>query len=165
MKRLFNTKFFIAVIFFCIGFLTNHLLVKVRGVPVIAHNEERFPVSPEDFDHNRMLETIQRMTEGDDLRVEDSMMGASIVGEISQREDDKNIYYDIPQKGHDGVNHKLNVEIKNGMIKVSEDLKSSGDARIETSSERMFSIDPGLDSDKAEIINEVDRIVIKIPKK
>ena len=132
---------------------------------MLASSEERFPVDPEDFDHNRMLETIERMSEGDTQRIEDSMRGATILGEISQREDDKYVYYDIPQKGQDGVNHKLNVEIKNGMIKISEDLKSSGDAMIETSSERMFSIGPGLDGDKAEIINEEARIVIKIPKK
>lgn len=159
MKRLFNTKLFIAVLFFCIGFFTNHLLTKVRGAPNIATNDERFPVDIDDFDHTSMMDTINRLSK------ERAEARANAMGKISQHEDDQYMYYEIPQKTESGANHKLNVEIKDGMIKISEDLKSSGDTMVESSSERMFSIDPGLDGDKAEIINEKDKIVIKIPKK
>ncbi|MEA9355841.1 hypothetical protein SHI21_06505 [Bacteriovorax sp. PP10] len=159
MKRLLNTKLFIAVIFFCIGFFTNHLLTKVRGAPMIATNDERFPVDIDDFDHTSMMDTINRLSK------ERAEARASAMGDVSKREDDDNVYYDIPQKTINGVEHRLNVEVKDGMIKISEDQKSSGDTLVETSSERMFSIDPGLDGDKAEVINEKDKIVIKIPKK
>lgn len=159
MKRLFNTKFFIAIIFFCVGFFTNHLLTKVRGAPIIATNDERFPVEIDDFDHTSMMDTINRLSkERADAR-------ASAMGDVSKREDDDNVYYDIPQKSEGGVEHRLNVEVKDGMIKISEDQKSSGNMLVETSSERMFSIDQGLDGDRAEVINEKDKIVIKIPKK
>ena len=159
MKRLFTpNKFFIAVIFFCFGFLTNHWLVgKNKSFDAIqAKRDERFPVNPADFDQQSMVDMFSRM---------DSDIGESFGTQVDHREDDKFVYYDIPLKGLDGNNHKLNVEIKNGMIKISEDNKQTGDAVVETSSERMFSIDPGLDGDKAEVINEKEKIVIKIPKK
>jgi hypothetical protein len=165
MKRLFTpNKFFIAIIFFCLGFWTNHLLVKNRGLSLstvsqVAHrDQERFPIDPADFDQQNMMNTIKRMREEGEL-------GASGMGEVAQHEDEKNVYYDIPLKSENGSNHKLNVEIKNGMIKISEDVKAEGDAMVQTSSERMFSIDPGLDGDKAEVINEKEKVTIKIPKK
>lgn len=161
MKRFLTTKFFIAVIFFCIGFLTNHLLTKINRMPVqVVKSEDRFPVNPDDFDHEKMMDTISRMQE-DSM----DMRGASTLGIISQREDNKNVYYDIPLRGDDGTNHKLNVEIKDGMIKISEDIKDNSNGVLETSSERMFTIAPGLDADKAEVINQKDKIVIRIPKK
>lgn len=121
-------------------------------------DQERFPIDPADFDQQSMMSTIKRMREEGEL-------GASSMGEVAQREDEKNVYYDIPLKSENGSNHKLNVEIKNGMIKISEDVKAEGDAVVQTSSERMFSIDPGLDGDKAEVINEKEKVIIKIPKR
>jgi hypothetical protein len=165
MKRLFTpNKFFIAIIFFSLGFWTNHLLVKNRGLsfntmtPIVQKDNERFPIDPSDFDQTSMMNTIKRMREEGEL-------GASGMGEVAQHEDDKNVYYDIPLKGLDGSNHKLNVEIKNGVIQISEDVKAEGDAIVQTTSERMFSIDPSLDGDKAEVINEKDKVTIKIPKR
>ena len=123
------------------------------------HEEERFPINPDDFDHKSMLESIARMNdEGGEAMIE---MG----GDIGQHEDDKFFYYEIPLKDPSGAEQKLNVEIKNGMIRISQDLKSSGDAIIQSSTERMFSIPPGLDGERAEVINEKEKIVIKIPKK
>lgn len=162
MKRVLTTKFFIAVIFFCVGFLSNHLLTKLKRMPVeVVTPEERMAVNPDDFDHKKMLETIARMSE----ESIDDFKGASTLGIISQRQDDKNVYYEIPLRGDDGTNHKLNVEIKDGMIKISEDIKDNSNGILETSSERMFSIDSGLDADKAEVINQREKIVIRIPKK
>ena len=158
MKRIFNNKVFIAVIFFILGFLGNYLLTKVTHAPTAEQLQaERFPVNPDDFDQAKMLDTMARMSDQDE--------GASVMGEISQREDADFVYYEIPLRGHDGLNHKLNVEVKNGMIKISEDSSSSGNAIVETSSERMFSIDPSLDGDRAEVINQKDKIVLKIPKR
>lgn len=126
---------------------------------MIATNDERFPVDIDDFDHTSMMDTINRLSK------ERAEARASAMGDVSRREDDDNVYYDIPQKAEGGVEHRLNVEVKDGMIRISEDQKSSGDTLVETSSERMFSIDPGLDGERAEVINEKDKIVIKIPKK
>ncbi len=147
MKRIFNIKLFIAVTFFCFGFLTNHLLVKISQSPSIIHpEEERYPVNPEDFNIA-------------------GFSGASTLGMISERQDENNVYYDIPSIGADGSSRKVNVEIKDGMIRINEDVKDQRQGVFETSSERMFTIDPSLDADRAEVINQKDKIVIRIPKK
>lgn len=126
---------------------------------MIATNDERFPVDIDDFDHTSMMDTINRLSK------ERAEARSSAMGDVSKREDDDNVYYDIPQSAAGRSEHRLNVEVKDGMIKISEGQKSSGDTLVEISSERMFSIDPGLDGDRAEVINEKDKVVIKIPKK
>jgi hypothetical protein len=182
MNKFFNTKLFVAIIFFCLGFLTNHMLVKYMYNPGLGigsntdtrkseRPEERFAVNPDDFDQNKMLDTIQRMqkeTEDGFSGLEKDLDNASSdYGSVGQHEDDKYVYYEIPLKGHDGANHKLNVEIKNGLVRVSEDTKGkAGTSMSESSSERMFTLDPRrVDADKAEVLNQKDKIIIKIPKK
>ncbi|MBC7713684.1 MAG: hypothetical protein H7177_10110 [Rhizobacter sp.] len=184
MKKFINTKLFVAIIFFCAGFLVNHLLVKFvhnpgRGIGFSMNNQnsqnsgERVPVNPDDFDQAKMIETIQRMQNETmdgfdslekDLKDAGNSGGAGV---LKEHEDDKFVYYEIPLKGHDGTNHKLNVEIKNGLVRVSEDSKDQGgNSMTESSSERMFTLDPRrVDADKAEVLNGNDKIVIKIPKK
>ncbi|MBC7427853.1 MAG: hypothetical protein H7336_04520 [Bacteriovorax sp.] len=132
---------------------------------------ERFPVDPDDFDQSKMMETIQRMQKeaesgfnGLEKDLDEAGTGA---GALNQHEDEKYVYYEIPLKGHDGTNHKLNVEIKNGLVRVSEDTKDQGgNSMSESSSEQMFTLDPRrVDADKAEVLNQKDKIVIKIPKR
>lgn len=163
MKRFFKTQVFTAIIFFCVGFLTNHFLVKLKrqSVEVVVPQEDRYAVNPDDFDHMKMLDSIGRMSEEN----AEATRGASTLGMISERFDEKNVYYDVPLKGDDGVNHKLNVEIKDGMVKISEDIKDNKNGILETKSERMFTIGEGLDVDRAEVINQKDKITIRIPKK
>jgi len=165
MKRLLNPKFLIAVCFFCLGFLTNHLLVKFSPPKNLARHEERIPIDPNDFDQKSMLDTIARMQQGMQNDMQEDMMDMSGGIGVDQREDDKFVYYDIPLKGSDGNNHKLNVEIKDGMVRIKEDTDSQQSGHVQMSSERMFSIDPNLDSNRAEVINNPDKITIKIPKK
>lgn len=167
MKNFFNTKLFIALIFFCVGFLANHLLVKLVPHPISTAQtrpeaSERFPVDPDDFDQEKMLETIQEMQkDGEGM---ESAMG---LGSIVQREDEVFEYYEIPLKDHRGSNRKLNVEIKNGLVIIKEEMeKQQGNSFSESSSEQMFSLDSRrLDIDRAEVQNEKDKIIIKIPKK
>lgn len=152
MKRVLNIKVLIAVIFFCLGFLTSHFLAKVAKSPSIIQHEqagldERYPVNPDDFDLSGFSG------------------GASMLGVISERQDEKNVYYEIPSVGADGSNRKLNVEIKDGMIRINEDVKDQHNGVFQTSSERMFTIDPSLDASRAEVINQEDKIIIRIPKK
>lgn len=170
MRKFINTKVFIAITFFCVGFLTNHLLVKFVSIParpvgLSAGPEDRFPVNPDDFDHDKIMETIERMEGDAGMGMENAMSGAPAV--IAQREDDKFEYYDIPLRGHNGVNRKLNVEIKDGLVRVKEDTTNKNENSLtESTSERMFTLDPRrLDIDRAEVLNEKDKIVIKIPKK
>ena len=169
MRKFINTRVFIAIIFFCVGFLTNHMLVKfvhnpARLVEMSAGPDERFPVNPNDFDHDKIMETIKKMENQAGRSIESAMGGSSI---IAQREDEKFEYYDIPLRGHDGANRKLNVVIKDGLVRVTEDsISNDSHSLSESSSERMFTLDPRrLDIDRAEVLKEKDKIVVKIPKK
>lgn len=163
--RFSKTKLFTALFFFFLGYMGNTLVDKVRQPdPVSVEGIDRYPVNPDDFDHRKMIEA---MRESDHFRPDEKIMdsGASVLGDISQREDDKFVYYEIPIIKEAGINHELKVEVKEGMIKISEMLKDSTNPMIETNAERMFSIDPELDSAMAEVKNENNRVLIKIPKK
>lgn len=170
MRKVLSTKLLIAFIFFCIGFLTNHLLVKfvhnssAELTDVVAGADDRFPVNPNDFDHEKIMDTIKRMERGSEHGLESSMGSPSL---IARREDEKFEYYDLPLKGQDGLNRKLNVEIKDGIVKVREVIKNQVEDSIsESISERMISLDSmKLDINRAVVLNEKDKIVIKIPKK
>jgi hypothetical protein len=160
MRNFFSSKLFIGLAFFCLGFLVSNQLVSINRSPSITYDKaERFPVDPDDFDHEKMLESLRR-TQGDQ-----SLFGASRLSEIEQKEDEDYVYYNIPLQSQDGTTHKLDVEVKNNMIRITEDLRDQRGADIETSSERVFSIDPRLNPDEALVLNEKDRIVIKIPKR
>lgn len=169
-----KTNIFIAVIFFCLGFLTNHLLVKFVHNPTVVTGAatDRFPVDPDDFDQSKMLDTIQRMQKETeqgfgDIERELNQAGNVGIGAIGKREDDKFFYYEIPLKNQDGSQNKMNVEIKDGMVRITEDTKHEGsNSAMQSSSERIFPLDTSrYDANKAEVLNQKDKIIIKIPKK
>ena len=170
MRKILTTKLFIAVVFFCVGFLTNHLLVKFVHNPTTQIQEafagpaDRFPVHPEDFDHDKIMETIENMDRTSPLGLEDPLGGPGV---IVQREDENFEYYDLPLKAHDGSDRKLNVEIKDGLVIVKEVSKiKTEDSFSESTSERLITLDSNLlHADQAEVLNQKDKIVIKIPKK
>lgn len=157
-SKFFNSKFFIAVIFFCLGFLVNHGLNKLHFTQRVTH--ERFPVDINDFDHEKIMETMLREAQSKTSRFN----GASTLGMINKNEDEKNVYYEIPLNEDLGENHKINVEIKNGLINISEKFKDNTNGNIETSSERVFSIEPNLNGNKAEITHNKNKIIVRIPK-
>lgn len=158
-SKFFNSKIFIAVIFFCLGFLVNHGFNKLLFTQRVSL--ERFPVDIDDFDHEKIMETMLRESQSKASRFH----GASTLGMIDKNEDDKNVYYEIPLNEDLGENHKINVEIKNGFINISEKFKDNSNGNIETSSERVFSIESHLDSSRAEIIHNKNKIIVRIPKK
>ncbi len=150
MKRLLSSKVFIAALFFILGVIVDRGVQNyyaLLNTPNSRIPDPQFPFNPEDFE------------------IDKNFKGASTVGLLSQREDGQFVYYEIPLNENIGDKHKLNVDIKDGVIKISEELKSDEEGSVETSSERIFTIDPALDSTKAQVINEKNKIVIKIPKK
>jgi hypothetical protein len=160
MRDFFSSKLLIGLVCFCLGFLLSNQLGSINRSPSIAYDHaDRFPVDPDDFDHEKMLESL-RKAQGDQ-----SLFGASRLSEIEQKEDENFVYYIIPLQSQDGTTHKLNVEVNNNMIRITEDLRDQRGEDIETSSERVFSIDPRLNPDEALVLNEKHRIVIKIPKR
>ena len=158
-----KSKILTAVFFFTLGYLVNGLVGKMQtGAPTTIEGVERYPVDPDDFDTRKMIEAINEERGGWGAPMD---AGASLMGEISQREDDKFVYYEIPLNKEANANHELKVEVKNDVIHIVEVLKDGNNPLIETNAERMFTIDPSLDSSLAEVINEKNKVLIKIPKR
>lgn len=164
MKKIFNQKFLIGLVCFILGFslgfLANHLLTKTSFHShelTDSEREERFPVKPEDFDHNKMLDTFRNLQQDMEKDIDDDMKMDMKVTGVSRREDDKNVYFEIPLNASE-KNHELKVSVKDGMISIKEMTPNS-------ESERQFSIDPDLDETKADVQTLKDKITIKIPKR
>jgi hypothetical protein len=85
-----------------------------------------------------------------------------LVQDINRREDSKFVYYEVPLVNEKGEKLELNVTLKDGMIEITE--KASG-KNHQSESVRTFSLEPGLIESRAQVINEKDKVVIKIPKK
>jgi hypothetical protein len=156
MKKIFYSKVFIGFICFILGFAMNHYLTKIHfHSEIISESDSRnqFPVNPDDIDHDKMLDAMSRLQRD---MMKESGAGFEIAG-IDKREDDANVYYDIPLNANE-LNRKLNVNVKDGMISLSETTGHS-------ESERQFTIDPGLDETKADVQVLKDKVSIKIPKK
>lgn len=100
---------------------------------------------------------------------EDKFGGGS-VEDISKREDDKYIYYDIKVAGVDGT--KVNTTVKDGYLTISGEVKRSkggdkeGEARsvFQSSFRRTFPLPENVDSENMEMLNEKNKIVLKFPK-
>lgn len=155
MKTLFGPKVLIGLIFFCLGFLTNHFLSKIsyRGAMDIARNVDtmdHIPVNPEDFDHDKLLRAAQRMLD----KTAKENVGVGII----RSEDAQNVYYEIPLSEREIKDRELKVSVKNGMISISESTKN-------TQSVREFSIEPNLDEAKATVQTSGNVLKITIPKK
>lgn len=182
--------FFLA---YSLGFLTHWGLFKFKNQNFSLsenreqlENSDRVPVHPEDLKgedlldalHRDMLERMgkraddfpgrdQMINPHDDFSHSDSEIDSYglkdfLVQDINRREDDKFVYYELPLLNEKGEKIELKVEVKNGIIEIVE--KSVG-ANHQSESSRSFSIEPGLKEDRAQVINEKDKIVIKIPKK
>jgi hypothetical protein len=164
MTKITKSKILTAITFFILGYMSNNLFDRVRSPgPVNVEGVERYPVNPDDFDTRKMIEAIKESKTGEWEQPIES--GASIIGEITQREDDKFVYYEIPINQSANTNHELKVEIKDGFIHIAEVSKSTGKMVIETNAERMFSLDPSLDSALAEVLDQKNIVLIKIPKR
>ena len=153
MSNFLRSKLFIGLVFFCLGFLANQILanLQVRHSEITATNpRDRFAVNPDDFDHDKMLDAMNRLQQ-------DMMKEAGpVIAGVNRREDDKYVYYEIPLNARE-LNRELKVSVKDGMVSISENTKNA-------QSEREFSIEPGLNEAQAEVLNLKDKISIKIPK-
>lgn len=167
MTKFTKSKLITAVLFFTLGYMANGLFGFVRetagGGPVNVEGVERYPVNPDDFDSRKMIEAMRESSPNEPTLPRDS--GASIIGEITQREDEKFVYYEIPVNQSANTTHQLKVEIKEGFIRIAEISKSTGEDIVETNAERMFTIDPSLDSALAEVLEQNNKVLIKIPKR
>lgn len=160
MKKFFNSKLFVGLICFAFGVLVNHLYTKMNFHTQVlsdSEREERFPINPDDYDHDKLMDAFQNLQKGMMKDFDQSMqMNMKITG-VERKEDEKFVYYEIPLNASE-KNHELKVSVKDGMISIKEMTPNS-------ESERQFSIDPELDETKADVQTLKDKILIKIPKR
>lgn len=164
VKNFFSSKIFIGIACFILGVLANQLYMKSRvHMQVLTHKEmdERFPVTPDDFDHQKLMDAFKGLDKNmQDMHqdLEREFGGADIqISGIERNEDDKFVYYNIPLIANE-KNHELKISVKDGMISIKE-------VTAHSESERQFSIDTELDETKAQVQTLKDRITIKIPKR
>jgi HSP20 family molecular chaperone IbpA len=138
------------------------------------YNDDFFGRSHDPFEEmrrmrERMLKDFERPDEGTGLF--DSWykkkFGGGDVGEITKREDDQFVYYDIAIKGLD--QNKLNVKVENGQIEISGQIeKKSQDENagsfFSSSFHRSFPTPPDVDPNKVQMEQEKDKLVVKFPK-
>ncbi len=117
------------------------------------------------FDHGR----DNHFSSPFDSWYEDKFGGGN-VEDISKREDEKYVYYDIKVAGVDGT--KVNATVKDGYLTISGEVKRShggetdGQARsvFQSSFRRSFPLPENVDWEKMEMNSEKNKIVLKFPK-
>jgi HSP20 family molecular chaperone IbpA len=96
--------------------------------------------------------------------------GGGSVNDISKREDEHYVYYDIRLQGVSGASVKTKVE--NGYLTITGEMKQQdgpsegGGVRslIQSSFSRVFPLPPGVDAGKLEMLSGKDVITLKFPK-
>lgn len=177
---------------YSLGFLTHWGLFKFKSqnfslTSAGVVEDERIPVGPDELRgedlmdalHRDMLERMGKAADDlpgkfhappedvpadvpEKLNEESYGLREFLVQDIGRREDKDFVYYEVPLVNEQGEKVELKVEVKNGIIEIVE--KSIG-PNHEAQSSRSFSIEPGLKTDQAQVLNEKDKVVIKIPKK
>lgn len=159
MKKFFSSKVFVGIVCFILGAVASHLYTQVEfHSQVLGEKErdERFPVKPEDFDHEKLMDAFSNFDKSMQSFENDFQKEMQVTG-VERKEDDKFVYFEIPLNANE-KNHELKVSVKDGMISIKENTPNS-------EAERQFSIDPDLDGNKADIQTLKDKVLIKIPKK
>lgn len=93
--------------------------------------------------------------------------GGGSVADVSKREDDQFVYYDIAVKGL--KDEKVNVRVEDGQITISGQVENKTDdegGASFTSSRfhRSFPVPYGVDPNRVQMTQEKDRLVVKFPK-
>lgn len=96
--------------------------------------------------------------------------GGGSVEDISKREDEKYVYYDIKITGVDGT--KVSTIVKDGYLTVSGEVKrtqgTSKDGQeqsvFQSSFRRTFPLPENVDSEKMQMFNEKNKVVLRFPK-
>lgn len=98
--------------------------------------------------------------------------GGGSVEDISKREDDKYIYYDIKIENLNLTS--INTKVENGHISITGTLEKKNDSKdkdnfsshsyFKSTFSRTFPLPDGVDAGKMETVPEKDKIVLKFPK-
>lgn len=144
MKMFLRSKLAIGIIFFFLGFGTNHLLTKIYYRAALE--VEQVSINPDDFDHDKLMDAARKMKQ--EMTTEG----------VERREDDRYVYYDILLSARERSDSELKVNVNNKIITIIETTQ-------DVESTREFNIEPGLDEGQAEVLHSKDKVSVKIPKK
>jgi HSP20 family molecular chaperone IbpA len=89
------------------------------------------------------------------------------IGEITQREDDHFVYFDVPVEGLE--HEKVEVRVKDGQIDISGQVEKRSEeqgahAYLSSNFHRSFPVPPNVDPDKFRMAHEKDKLVLKFSK-
>lgn len=143
--KIFKSKLVIAFIFFLLGFFT-HLYLVNKNI-----SDDRVQVTPEEFDRLHEPNKTQDVFGLIDEKHFD-------IGPL-KREDSDFVYYEFSFDKK--LKNEYKIDIKDGYIHLKIESSEPG---FQSSSEQVFPIDSNLNDSKAEVINEENKILIKIPK-
>jgi HSP20 family molecular chaperone IbpA len=93
--------------------------------------------------------------------------GGGKAADISQREDDKYLYYDISVEGLKP--EKVKVKVENGQLSISGQVENKSEqagssSYFVSSFHRSVPVPPNVDPSKVQIDQEKDKLVVKFPK-
>jgi HSP20 family molecular chaperone IbpA len=93
--------------------------------------------------------------------------GGGNAGDVSQREDDHYLYYDISVEGLKP--EKVKVKVENGQLSISGQVEKKSEeagsgSYFVSSFHRSFPVPPDVESSKVQIDQEKDKLVVKFPK-
>lgn len=187
-----KSKIAIGVVSFGFGiasvFAAQHLMAahKPESKPLLSHNQLKvdplfdqffnddfFGRSRDPFEEmrrmrERMAKEFKEPSEGESLF--DSWYGKRFGGaaaEITKREDDKFVYYDVSVKGLEA--NKLNAKVENGQIEISGEINQKTEdlgqrSEMRSSFHRSFPAPPNVDPNKVQMEQQKEKLVLKFPK-
>ncbi|MEZ4815082.1 MAG: Hsp20/alpha crystallin family protein [Bdellovibrionota bacterium] len=190
MKNILNNRLFIVLLSFALGagslFLYQQYISPKHKLesnftnknidPLFDqfYNDDLFNKSFDPFESMRQMRDKmekQFQTPNEGRGIFDSWFqkrfGGGSAEEITQREDDQFVYYELKVMGLD--QEKVRVSVSDGQLsisgKVEKKTEADGSANYFSSSfHRSFPVPAGVDSTKVQMEQEKDKIIIKFPK-
>lgn len=190
MKKLFNNRIVNGIFFFLFGVISLHLYQKyLSRVKVSIDRTEIKNINPlfdqfynDDFFNtsNDPFESMRKMREQMEKQFDSPHTGSGIfdswfekrfgggnVEEITKREDNDFVYYDVKVSGLD--QDKVKVSVSNGLISISGKTEKKSDAGntsnyYSSTFNRSFPLPPNVEETKVQMEQEKDKVIIKFPK-
>lgn len=148
--------------------LCDHVILYKHPVTVDSQSLFGSPVE----DENDPIARMQKMQERMEQSILQDQLGGNAQtfntgGEISQREDEKFVYYDL-ELG-DGELKEMQANVSGGQLQISARLESTEQVNgmqssINSSFNRSFPVPPGVDAEKFRMNQEGKKLVISFPK-
>ena len=166
----------VGILCFGIGSLSTYFFMAQKSPPKPKGNtlmtgapQPLFP-SPFGDEDNDPFKAMAKMEEEMLSQLQDDRSGGFAFSQdtdIQQREDNKFVYYTIQLK--DINRESLKVNIENGQVNLTANIEKKSNSRNGSNTmvsifERSFPLPGNIDSDKLEISQEKEKIILKFPK-